>query len=86
MSDGPEFTRWRELENPVSPLDPIQPGSPRYEAGKLPAGFVLLCWSRKQNRVHGPVRFPTPKLAETFVKDNDINEYLIIPKPNTNAE
>lgn len=80
-----ELTRWRELDNPISPLDPIQPDSPRYEAGRIPAGFVVLLWDGRE--LIGPKRFRSQQEADGYVSeyqsrwDKPITHYLIIPKP-----
>jgi hypothetical protein len=81
-----ELSRWRDLEDPISPLDPIQPDSPRYEAGHLPVGFVMLLWDGK--KLSGPVRFNDQEEADKHVlanfgpkKDRGTLEYLIVPKP-----
>lgn len=77
-----EFTRWHSLHDPLSPLDPIQNDSPRFEAGKLPKQFVLLCWTGKE--LLGPVRFVTDYDAESYLHDHqDIVEYLPLPKPQS---
>lgn len=83
MEDKPQFTRWRALSDPISPLDPIQQDAPRYEAGKLPVGFILLLWNKKENRLSGPVRFINPESAEKYVNEHNPDEYIVIPKPNS---
>ena len=83
----PEYTRWRLLDQPVSPLDPIQPDGPRYEEGKLPVGFLLLVYDERTNRLSGPVRFLTPEDAAAWLEQNvtgkDKVQYLVIPRPLT---
>lgn len=74
-----EFTRWRELSNPVSPLDIIQPDSPRYDKGKIPVGFVVLLWDGTS--LIGPRRFNSTEEADAFVKQYGVIEFLVIPKP-----
>ena len=76
-----EVTRWRFLDNPVSPLDPIQPDSPVFTPGKLPVGFVMLVWEPSLKRLGGPVRFETQQDADDYQALHKIESYLVIPKP-----
>lgn len=81
MPETFELTRWRELDNPISPLDPIQPDSPRYVEGELPAGFVLLLWDG--HALRGPMRFPNQQAANEYLgAQPGVTHYLVIPKPN----
>ena len=75
-----ELTRWRDLQHPVSPLDPIQPDSPHYQEGKLPPLFVLLLWDGAALR--GPMRFHSQMEADNYLlMQPGVKEYLVIPRP-----
>jgi hypothetical protein len=79
-----EFTRWRSLDDPVSPLDPIQPDSPRYVEGELPVGFILLLWDGEA--LIGPMQFKSSEEAYVRVlkaqdEKKPIQQYLVVPKP-----
>ena len=80
MPKDPQYTRWRELSNPVSHLDPIQPDSPRYQEGHLPPGFVLLLWNGTE--LIGPRQFKDQAEADDFLYANtEIESFLVVPKP-----
>lgn len=82
MPKGFEWSRWRSLNDPIAPDDLLQPDSPRYESGKLPAKLVLLLTDASGNRLHGPVRFPTQGIADTFLESNPwVDAYFVVPKP-----
>lgn len=76
----PQWSRWRHLHDQVDPTDVLQPGSPRYEDGKLPAGFVLLLWDGKALR--GPVKFPNDEAASAYLEmQPGVTHFLIVPQP-----
>lgn len=74
-------TRWRELSNPVSPYDPIQPDGIRYEEGKLPVLVMILCWDG--DSLLGPYRFPDREEADHFltIVNPKITHFLVVPSP-----
>jgi hypothetical protein len=80
MSKDPQWTRWRELDDPISPLDIISPDSPRYEAGHIPAVFVVLLWDG--HALRGPMKFHSQAEADDYLKlQPGVTHYLVLPKP-----
>lgn len=80
IDDGPEFTRWRPLENPISPMDPIDCAS-LFNAGHLPAKFVLLLWDG--GALRGPMKFPNQAEADAYCRmQPGVRAFLVIPKPS----
>jgi hypothetical protein len=74
------MTRWRWLDHPISPLDPIQPDGPQYEEGKLPPFFVLLLWDG--NALRGPMRFNSQIEADSYLQmQPGVTQYMVLPKP-----
>jgi hypothetical protein len=80
MPEQQQFTRWRALGNPISPLDPIQPDSPlsRLEEGRLPHSLVLLLFDG--NALRGPMRFANQQEADSYLQmQPGVRGYLILP-------
>lgn len=79
----PETTRWHNINDPVSPLDPIDHKS-MFIAGKLPPRFILMLWTGKI--LIGPISFDTQDNADrelAYLKEqgNVVTHFLPIPKP-----
>lgn len=74
-----EITRWHELDNPLSPFDPIGHAS-MFKEGHLPARFVLLLWDG--HALRGPMKFHSQLEADSYLKMcSGVVAYLPIPKP-----
>lgn len=79
----PEFTHWRSVATPMTPLDPVgDTETLHYQPGVIPTGFVVLMWNGAT--LFGPAQFKTPEDADAFRLTNNITKFIIIPKPHAN--
>lgn len=79
MNEDPTFTRWRALDKPHLPIDPIDHAS-MFKEGHLPPGFVLLLWDN--NALRGPMKFRNQVEADSYLQmQPGVQSYLVVPDP-----